>query len=69
MRLTDGFHRKKEMEPFYCCPLKIQLLVVEGKDPGFNMSTISLPRARKDQRKQIAVSYFFILKTVVIPSR
>lgn len=29
MRLTDDFHRKKEMEP-----LKIQLLVVEGNDPG-----------------------------------
>lgn len=63
----DDFHRKKEMEPFYCCPLKIQLLVVEGRDPGFNMSTISLPRARKDQRKHELAAVIFYIKISCYP--
>lgn len=67
MRLTGGFHRKKEMEPFYCCPLKIQLLVVEGKNPGFNMSTISSPRAKKDQRKHELASVIFYIKNSCYP--
>lgn len=67
MRLVDDFHRKKEMEPFSFCPLKIQLLVVEGKDPGFNMSTISLPRARKDQRKHELASVIFYIKNSCYP--
>lgn len=32
-RRTIYFLRKKEMETFGCCPLKMQLLVVGGEDP------------------------------------